>query len=63
MIIIAIVLWYLLGLFGGLFIMHLENNQITLSDLLFSLTLGGLGGLLTIIICIASTSIGDTKIL
>lgn len=50
MIIILIIIWYLIGSIGGLYISYKIYPEITLKDIIIFLTIGGWGGLITIII-------------
>jgi hypothetical protein len=50
MIKLIFILWYLLGSIGGLWLSKKNYPKITIGDLVFLFTLGGIGGLLTFLV-------------
>lgn len=46
------ILWYLVGSVGGLFLLTKITRKITYRDLVFLFTIGGLGGLLTVLVAL-----------
>ena len=55
MITLYIILWYLIGSIGGLYLSYLRFSKVTVSDLIFLLTIGGIGGVLTVVIGLSAT--------
>lgn len=49
MTIFIIILWYLTGVIGGLFISRKIYPETNIGGLLFLLTIGGMGGLITVV--------------
>jgi hypothetical protein len=59
MIILIAIEWYLIGLFGGLWVSKKIDSRITNGDLVILSTLGGVGGPITFLIGLAFLPKGD----
>ena len=44
------IIWYLIGCFGAMLLLKKKMDRIRVDDIVFSLTIGGLGGIMTVII-------------
>lgn len=61
MIYLLVIIWYLIGSIGGLLLSYLIIPKITNGDLFFIFSIGGIGGLLTLIIGLTYLPKGSTK--
>jgi len=50
MIYLIVTNWYLIGFIGGIFINRKLKGEITIGDAIFFFTIGGVGGLITVLI-------------
>lgn len=60
-IIILVTIWYLLGSIGSSYVMYKDFGYLTLRDLIICFSLGGFGGIISLLIAIIMTDFGDKE--